>query len=204
MARGKPANRRNSRRNGRQVRQRLRALAMRPTKVVPPADPPAISLTPETSARLRISVQRGAKAFDTWTYGTRSKPTVLEIAIQAPTASIAITNIAQCIRGLGSIKDNTKLEFTVRKVCAWGPIPTPSTTEAMPRLVVDTGPPAAGLAVTDRCAPNHRSRMGISLPYTYWFDGDQSHILIQYTAGVNNDTSLGIIDISVTWRLEPS
>lgn len=203
MARGKSASRRNSRRGGRQVRQRLRALAMRPIKVVPPADPPAISLTPETSARLRISVQRGTSSFDSWSYGTRSKPTVLDIAIQAPIASIAISNIAQCIRGLGSIKDNTKLEFTVRKVCAWGPIPTSSTEEAMPRLVVDTGPPAAGLAVTDRCAPNHRSRMGITLPYTFWFDGDQSHVLIQYNAAVEG-TNLGILDISASWRLEPS
>lgn len=203
MARGKSALRRNSRRGGRQVRQRLRALAMRPIKVVPPADPPAISLTPETSARLRISVQRGTGKYDTWTYGTRSKPTVVDVAVDAPTASIAISNIAQCIRGLGSLKDDTKLELTVQKVCAWGPIPTPSTKEALPRLVVDTGPPAAGLAVTDRCAPNHRSRMGITLPYTFWFDGSQSHILAQYTADVDG-TALGIVDISVTWRLEPS
>lgn len=203
MARGKSAFRRNSRRGGRQVRQRLRALAMRPVKVVPPADPPAISLTPETSARLRISVQRGTSKVDTWTYGTRSKPTVLEVATNASTASIAISNIAQCIRGFGSIKDDTNLELTVQKVCAWGPIPTPTTKEALPRLVVDTGPPAAGLAVTDRCAPNHRSRMGISLPYTIWFDGTQSHVLAQYGADVDT-TVLGIVDVSVTWRLEPS
>lgn len=203
MARGKPAARRNSRRGGRQIRQRLRALAMRPIKVVPPADPPAISLTPETSARLRISVQRGTSGNDNWTYGTRSKPTVLDVAAKSPTASIAISNIAQCIRGLGSIKDDAALELTVKKVCAWGPIPTPSSKEALPRLVVDTGPPAAGLAVTDRCAPNHRSRMGISLPYTYWFDGANSHILAQYTADIDG-TALGIVDISVTWRLEPS
>lgn len=203
MARGKQPSRRNSRRPRRQVRQRLRALAMRPIKVVPPADPPAISLTPETSARLRITVHRATTTeVDSWSYGTRSVPTVLAIGAKAKTADIAISNIAQCIRGLGSIKDDTNLELFVRKICAWGPIPTSSTKESLPRLIVDTGSPAAGLAVTDRCAPNHRSRMGITIPYTYWFDSNQKHILIQYAADVGG-ADLGVIDISVTWRLEP-
>lgn len=202
MARGKQPIRRNSRRPRRQVRQRLRALAMRPIKVAPPADPPAISLTPETSARLRITVQRATNNVDTWDYGTRSRPTVFAVSKSAKTADIAISNIAQCIRGLGSIKDDTLLEFHVQKVCAWGPIPTPTTKESLPRLIVDTGSPAAGLAVTDRCAPNHRSRMGITIPYTYWFDSNQGHILIKYGADVDT-TDLGVVDISVTWRLEP-
>lgn len=202
MARGRSQPRRTNRRPGRQVKQRLRALSMRPARVTPPADPPVINLTPEGSARLRLSVLRGTASDTTWDYGSRASVATITIGPQIKSVSVAITNVAQCIRKFGSLERNTNLELCIKKVCAWGPVPTAAMVESLPRLVVDTGPPAAGLSISDRHAPNHRSRMGITLPFTHWFDGNNSHTVCVYQPDVDGD-KLGIIDISVVWRLEP-
>lgn len=198
MAKGKSrAPKRTGKRRGNvRLRQLHSAVALRPRRAGLPADPPVRSLTLEQSATIRIHLELGAE--DKLSFpSTRLEPAILS----APKGRYTLncTQVISLIRFFGYLAGPQGIEFVIRKVAVWGPLTT-TTEESYPRLSVDVGGSSAALAVTDRQAPNHRSRCGVSIPYNVW-RATGSDILIAYDDGSRDQRMRSVMDISLTWRI---
>lgn len=190
-----------------QIRKLQRAVSMRPVKAAIAADPPVRKLSLEGSGIIRCHIIAGTPHTNTgaanynWDYGTRTKiPTV---TIQ-PDSQCCLTtsDLLALVQAFTYMSGVAGLEVCVRKVSAWGPMTMPTDTESYPRLTVDVGGNSAGLIVSDRAAPDHRSRCAISLPYCVWLGSGDSASVISYLPGVARKSGIvGILDLSLCWRL---
>lgn len=180
------------------LRQLNNAVALRPRKAGLPADPPIRSLTLEQSSTIRLHLQHGSKA-ELSVPSTRLEPAILT----APKGhyTLSCKQIIDLIVFFAHLKDAHGIEFVLRKAAVWGPLTTVTSAETYPRLSVDVGGSSAALTVTDRQAPNHRSRCGVSVPYNVW-RATGNDVLVAYSSGAaDNVSGICVLDVSVTWRI---
>lgn len=199
-SRGKPRAR-NGRNRPRSIKRDI-ALGLRPVSCRVPNDPPLRPLSHEHSAIIRVNLLYGETPqfnngddFATATYSNKG--------VYAFTPK----DIWDLVVAYMGYKTTLSAELRLNKVCAWGPIQSPSA-EYSPVLTVDISTISAGHTVSDRGTEINRSKCGIAIPFAIWLATSASTKIISYqsrgstAAGV----STGIIDISVTWRraLAPS
>lgn len=183
------------------VAQLHSSIAMRPRRSLIPADPPTRSMTLEQSSVIRLHLydQAADKAARLTTSG-RYTPAHLYATHGHDYFELTASNIITLIMDYSLLSSSTDLEFAIRKVSVWGPIPKPGDSEAYPCLAVDVSAISAGLTVNDRSAPNHRSRCGIALPFVVWH-GTSSSVLIRYKPNGTSLSPISIMDLSLVWRL---
>lgn len=192
----RPPRRQNRQRSRLRIRQLDRAVTLQPRRVAVPADPPSRLMSLQQSAILRVDITI-ANATGSITPGGRSKASMWNVSGTGK-AAVTCSDIHSLIKAYGPYAHGVTFEFSVRKVAYWGPIPSPTTDESSPILVVDLGGSTAGIAVSDRQAPNHRARIGVTIPYYMWQSSSTDYII-----GITPFASTGkaILDISVVWRI---
>lgn len=181
------------------VNQLHNAIAMRPKRARIAADPPLRSMTLEQSAVIRLHCQgQGTKDSTLELPQDRYSPAILKLSAAKGYYELSANQILDLIKSFANLNSTTDLEFALRKISVWGPIPKPESEEAYPCLAADVGSSSAGLTVSDRSAPNHRSRCGITFPYTIWHPGSNIKLL-RYAPG--GEIRAAILDLSLVWRL---
>lgn len=195
---GKP-NKRSNRRKRPPPRVRLRqfnrALTLSPRKCVTPPDPPQRTLSLQQSAVLRINITFSQST--PLVPGGRLKPSTWNIT-GTKKAGLRNEDIAKLILKYGPYEASAAFEFSIRKVCYWGPIPSANTDESSPQLIVDLGGMTAGTAVSDRQAPNHRAHCGITIPFYLWAVSNTDFVI---ALTPHSSSGTAVLDISVVWRM---
>lgn len=205
MAKGKSKPRRPRRRPNPRIRQHDAALSMRPKRSSVPADPPVRSLTVEASGVIRLHIcgtyETDEGGFTKLTIpSTRLAPCLLKSLARSKAYDVSCSDIVALIRHFNSLVSSTQLEFALRKVSVWGPVPDLNVGETFPTLSVDLGGATAGLEVSDRQSGNHRSRVGVSFPYTIWHPVSNA-VIVRYMRGTDEVQKDHIMDLSVVWRI---
>lgn len=202
MAKGKPKPRKSGKKpQNVRVNQLHHAIAMRPKRARLVADPPLRSMTLEQSAVIRLHCYGQGSDTTLELPVNRYVPATLKQTVGKGYYELSAIQILALIKSFANLESTTDLEFTLRKISVWGPIPSPGTDETYPCLAADVGSNSAGLTVSDRSAPNHRSRCGITFPYTVWHPGTSTKLL-RYAPG--GETRTHIMDLSLAWRISRS
>lgn len=213
MAKGNRQLRRRSRlparraRSGRYRRELHKAVNLRPTIVRLPADPPRTQLSHEYSAIIPINIQLDpatpSSGFDS--FGNDFNAAIYKIKAVNTQIFMTPANLRDLVISFMGYASNIELEIRLNKVSAWGPTDLQVAVELAPVLTVDVSRISTSTTVTDRGTSTNRSRCGVSLPFSIWFDGSETYTIIWYYADTSQITvaeakSMGVFHVSLSWR----
>lgn len=199
MAKRKAKRNNAKRRKTVRVNQLNAAVSLRPKRIQLVADPPQRSLTLEQSAVIRINCTGSSSQGGLTVSTDRYVPSTLAAQSGKHFYQLTTSDLVRLVRGYAGLADNLTFEVAMKKVAVWGPLPVNLKTETVCCLAVDVGYHTSGLVVSDRCAPNHRSRCGITIPYVVWHTSGPT-IVVRYDTGEGDTSTVHTMDLSITWR----
>lgn len=181
------------------VNQLNAAISLRPKRIQLAADPPQRSLTLEQSAVIRLNCTGSTSTGGLDVSKDRYVPSTLHAKQGQNYFQLTTADIVKLVRGYAGLDSDLSFEVAIKKVAVWGPLPINLKSETICCLAVDVGYHTSGLVVSDRCAPNHRSRCGITIPYVVWHASDTT-IVVRYDTGEGSTSTVHTMDLSLTWR----